>query len=380
MKARVVIAGGGVASLEAALALRELAGERVAVEIYSPRREFVYRPYAVGKPFGAAALKTYDLAALATRIGAGFHPDSIAAVDAKARLATTYDGVSVSYDYLVFAAGATRQWPVPGATTFWGIADVTDVERVMERLRAGDVRRVAFTTPGVETWALPLYELALLAEAELAREGVEGTELTVVTPEDAPLQVFGRAASDGVRALVEERGIGLLTGTHPVRFHDGELQTVPAGGSLRFDEVISLPRLEGRAVRGVLHDPEGFIRTDQHCRVLKQERIYAAGDVTSFPVKQGGIAAQQADVAAESIAADLGVAIEPCVFDPILRGVLWTGHQPLYLQGWLGGGHGETSTLSQSPPWKGGDDKIVARRLTAFLAEVDAAHEVAVRS
>src|SRR5262249_8021828 len=160
------------ASLEAALALRDLAGERVSVEIYSPRREFVYRPYAVGEPFGAARVKSYDLGSLAQRCGAEFHPESIAAVDGKSRLATTHDGVSVPYDYLILAAGASRQWPVPGATTFWGIADTGDVDAVMERVRAGDVRRLAFTMPGVDSWALPMYELALLAEAQIAGEDI----------------------------------------------------------------------------------------------------------------------------------------------------------------------------------------------------------------
>jgi sulfide:quinone oxidoreductase len=379
MRSRVVIVGGGVASLEAALALRELAGARVAVEIYSPRREFVYRPYAVGEPFGAARLKTYDLASLAERCGAEFHQDSIASVDPKARLATTHDGVSVPYDYLILAAGASRQWPVPGAKTFWGIADAGDVDAVMEQIRAGEARRVAFTMPGVDSWALPMYELALLTEAETASEGTDGVDLTVVTPEETPLQLFGRTASQGVAELMRERGIDVVTGTHPVRFRDGRLQTVP-GEALSFDAVVSLPRLEGRAIRGVLHDPDGFARIDEHCRVLKEERIYAAGDVTSFPVKQGGIAAQQADVVAESIAAELGAAIVPQTFDPILRGVLWTGYAPVYLQGWLTGGHGETSTLSAQPPWVEGTEKIVARHLTPFLVEVDADHEVAVRA
>ena len=379
MKSRVVIVGGGVASLEAALALQELAGAHVAVEIYSPRREFTYRPHTVGEPFGAARTKRYDLDALAARCGAEFHLDSIASVEPKSRLATTHDGVSVPYDYVILAAGASRMWPVPGATTFWGIADASDLDQVMERIRSGEARRVAFTMPGVDSWALPMYELALLTEAQVTREGIEGVELTVVTPEETPLQLFGRGASLDVAALLRDRGIDVVACTHPVRFQEGRLQTVP-GEAIAFDEVISLPRIEGRAVRGVRHDPDGFARVDEHCRVLKEERVYAAGDVTSFPVKQGGIAAQQADVAAESIAAELGAAVVPQTFDPVLRGVLWTGDAPLYLQGWLAGGHGETSTASAQPPWEGGTEKIVARYLTPFLAEVDADHEVAVRA
>ncbi|MBN9622159.1 MAG: hypothetical protein J0H06_04270, partial [Actinobacteria bacterium] len=75
MKRSVLIAGGGVAALEAALALRHLTGDRVETTICSPRRDFVYRPYAVGVPFGAARVASFDLAALAARAGARYRPD-----------------------------------------------------------------------------------------------------------------------------------------------------------------------------------------------------------------------------------------------------------------------------------------------------------------
>jgi sulfide:quinone oxidoreductase len=369
MKSRVVIAGGGVASIETALALRDLAGDRVEVEIFSPRRDFVYRPYAVGEPYGTAHVANYDLGDLAARCGAGFHQDSITAVDSETRLVTTHDGEKFSYDYLVVAPGAQLLWPVPGAITFWGIADELDVQKVMDRLRSGELHSLAFTMPSGESWALPLYELALLAESELSKAGVD-VKLTIVTPEDSPLQIFGQRASELVGALLRERGIEVRTGRHPVRFESGRLVTAP-GDHFDVDAVVSLPKLEGRRIRGILHDPDGFVQIDEHCRVLKRERIFAAGDVTNFPVKQGGIATQQADVIAEAIAANLGLEIEPRAFDPVLRGVLWTGEEPRYLQGWLGGGHGETSSLTAEPPWEAKEGKIVGRYLTDFLAGVD---------
>lgn len=369
MKSRVLIAGGGVASIEAALALRDLAGDRVDVGIFSPRRDFVYRPYAVGEPYGTAHVARYDLGDLAARCGATFHQDSIASIDAEARLATTHDGERYSYDYLIVASGAQLLWPVPGAITFWGIADELDVQKVMERLHSGEIHSLAFTMPGVESWALPLYELALLAESELSKAGIHGVKLTVVTPEDGPLQIFGRRVSELMGALLSERGIEVVKGTHPVRFENGQLRTVP-GDHVDVDAVVSLPKLEGRRIRGVPHDPDGFVQIDEHCRVLQRDRMFAAGDVTNFPVKQGGIATQQADVIAEAIAADVGVEIDPQPFDPILRGVLWTGEEPRYLQGWIGGGHGETSSLTAEPPWDTAEGKIVGRYMTDFIAEV----------
>lgn len=370
MRSRVVIAGGGVASLEAALALRDLAGDRVQVDVFSPRRDFVYRPYAVGEPYGTARVARYRWDDLADRCGADFHCDSIASVDAEAGIAVTHDGEKHEYDHLVLAPGAQALWPVPGAITFWGIADEHDVGAVMGRLLGGEIDRVVFTTPGIESWALPIYELALLTDSQLAGAGVRDVALTIVTPEDSPLQVFGRQASETMAALLAARGIEVVTGTHPVRFEGGSLRVVP-DGSIDADVAISLPKLQGRRIRGVLHDPDGFIRIDDHCRAIGRARIFAAGDVTSFPVKQGGIATQQADVIAEAVASDLGADLEPRPFDPVLRAVLWTGEEPLYLEGWLGGGRGEASTLGARPPWGRDEGKIVGRYLTSFIAEVD---------
>lgn len=376
MKSRVLIAGGGVASIEAVLALRDLCGDRVSVEVFSPSHEFVYRPYAVGEPYGSAHVARYDAADLFARCGAEFHLASITSVDCEVKRAITHDGERFAYDYLILAPGVNRLWPVPGAITFWGIADELGVRDVLKDVRSGEIESLAFTMPGTATWALPLYELALLARADLAATEVH-PKLTVVTPEDVPLEVFGRRAGELVSELLSEREIEIVTGRRPVRFEKGRLVTVP-GDHFDVEAVVSLPQLEGRRIRGVLHDPFGFIRIDEHCRVLKRDRLFAAGDVTSFPVKQGGIATQQADVIAEAIAAEVGAGVEPRPFDPILRAELWTGEYPLFLEGWLTGGHGETSSLTAEPPWGRNVGKIVGRYLSDFIAAVDSSQVPAV--
>ncbi len=367
---KALIAGGGVGALEAALALRDLAGERVEVELYAPRREFVYRPFAVGEPYGGAGILRYDLADLAERCGATFRPGGILSVDAGAREAVVRDGERVAYDHLVLAPGARMLWAVPGAVTFWGAADEGGVADIVHRLRTGALRNVVFTMPGGGSWALPLYELALLASAVLAKSGIEDARLTVVTPEDAPLDLFGRAVAEQMAELLAERGIALLTGAHPVEFDGGALRIAP-GGPLEADAVVSLPRLEGRRIEGVPHDADGFVPIDDHSRVVGAEGVFAVGDVTGFPVKQGGIATQQADAAAEAIAAAAGAALDPAPFDPVLRGVLWTGEGPRYLYGRPTGGHGEVSSLERTPSWPEVDGKIVGRYLSPFLAGLE---------
>ncbi|MFP5389476.1 MAG: FAD-dependent oxidoreductase [Thermoleophilia bacterium] len=373
MSAKVLVAGGGVAGLESALAVRELAGDRAEVEIYSPREDFIYRPFAVAEPYGTSRVMRYDLADLAERCGASYHRSTIGSVDGEAQRASTHDGEEIAYDYLVVACGSRLLASVPGAVIFWGVADDSKVQDVIGDLREGKLQRVVFTMPGGATWALPMYELALLAEAELSKQGVEGASLVVVTPEDAPLQLFGRAASERVAALLAERGIEVVTGAMPIHFEDGAISCSPRA-SIEADAVLSLPRMEGRRIGGVPHDLAGFVPVDEHGRVRGMHHVYAAGDATTFPVKQGGLAAQEADAAAEAIAAELGCDVEPRPIDPILRGVLWTGAKPLYLSGYLSGGHGETSSATDEAPWEGGkEDKLLARYLTPFFAGLAAA-------
>jgi sulfide:quinone oxidoreductase len=369
VSARVLIAGGGVAGLEAALALREIAGERAEVTICSPREDFVYRPFAVAEPYGASHAMRYELGPLAERCGAGFRLASIGSVDDERQRARTHDGDEIPYDHLIVACGARLLAGVSGTVTFWGIADDGRVQDVVRELRERKLRRVAFTMPAGGSWALPMYELALLAESELSKAGVEGASLVIVTPEDAPLRLFGRRASERVSELLDARGVEVIAGATPVKYDGGRLSVSP-GADVEADAVLALPRIEGRRIAGVPHDPDGFVVVDSHCRARGMQHAFAAGDVTSFPVKQGGTATQQADAAAEAIAADLGCEVAARPFDPLLRGVLWTGDGPLYLSGHLAGGHGETSSAGDEPSWGGAaEDKIVSRYLTQFLKQ-----------
>jgi sulfide:quinone oxidoreductase len=369
---KILIVGGGVGALEAAVALGDLVGGKARVEICAGRGEFVYRPFAVGEPYGASRVLRYDLADLAERCGAELRLDNIVSVDPPLRCATTHDGEEIPYDYLVVSPGSRLLWSVPGAVTFWGVADEGEMLEVVGRLREGRLRRLIFTMPGGHGWALPAYELALLAAGELSRHGITGTRITVVTPEDGPLLIFGRRASEQIADLLADHDVDVLTGTHPVKYENGALSIVP-GKPIEADAVVSLPRLEGRHIEGLPYDASGFIPVDEHARIEGLTDAFAVGDVTNFPVKQGGIATQQADVAAEAIAAELGCDAEANPLDPVLRGVLWTGAKPRYLFGWLGGGHGETSVASERPPWPiDNPSKLIGRYLTPFLADLQA--------
>ena len=365
-KLHVLVAGGGVAALEAMVALRELAGGLVDVELVSPDTDFFYRPLAVAEPFGLGEALRFDLAALARGCGARHSLGSLVAVRADERRIWTSRNASFTYDALLIAVGARPREAVPGALTFRGQVDVRLVTGLLDDLDRRVVRRVVFALPGGVTWPLPLYELALLTSDHLARERNSAAKLTIVTPETAPLALLGNEASDAVADLLRERGIELVTETYPDRFADGELQIVPAA-RIEADAVVSLPRLLGVSLAGVPQDENHFIPVDSFCRVEGLDDVFAAGDITTFPVKQGGLAAQQADAAAEAIAAAAGAELKLEPFEPVLRALVLS-RSPLFLRTELGGGRGNVSSADTEALWWPAS-KIAARYLSPYLAE-----------
>ena len=366
---RVVIVGGGVAGVEAMLALRELLGGMVELVLVSPKADFLYVPMTVAEPFGAGEARSYELERIARDEQAELRRDALAEVDAERRLIRTLGGDDVSYDALVVAVGAHRRPWLPGALTFRGRADAQSLRELLSDLDAGRVSRVAFANPLAGSWSLPLYELALLTAAHVADHGLIEVQMTLLTPEEAPLGVFGDAAARAVRELLSARGIALRAGT-AVRSLEGEHLNLVAGDRLRVDRVVAMARLEGPAVAGLPRDPQGFIPVDSHGRVEGLEDVYAAGDGTNFPVKQGGIAAQQADAVADAIAARFGAAVEPQPFRPVLRGMLLTGLGPTYLRSDISGTAGDNSEVATETLWWP-PTKIAGRHLGPYLAGLE---------
>lgn len=363
-RTKVVVVGGGVAALEGALALRELAPEAVDVELVAPERDFAYRPMLVAEPFGHGSVSTFPLRRLAEAAGATFRQAIVTGVGTDERVVRTASSDAISYDELLLAPGAVPVTAVPGAICFRGPTEAGALERVLDDAERGRLDRIVFAVPAGASWALPLYELALLARARLVDEGSSGVSVAIVTAEHSPLQLFGTVASDAIAELLEARGIELFTGTTPLAFRDGVLATAPSGG-VEADAAVALPRLEGPRLDGVLHDAHGFLPTDGHGQVAAEIDVWAAGDATTFPLKQGGIATQQADAAAESIAARAGAAVVPQPFRPVLRGLLLTGMVPRFLRAEPGT---PASAIDTEPLWWP-PAKIVGRHLAPFLAE-----------
>jgi sulfide:quinone oxidoreductase len=365
-KHRVLIAGGGVAALEAALALRDLAADRVAVELLAPEQHFWYRPLSVAAPFELGEVTRFELDGLARQIGVRFTLAALTGIDEWRHVAYTSANKQIGYDTLLVACGALPFPSIPGALTFRGPADIELMEHLLEEVVRGDVRSVAFVIPWGAVWSLPAYELALLTAEHLGERGVQDVRLSVVTPETEPLQLFGQPATEAMQALLEDHEVSLWAGAYARKFADGELELIPEG-RISADRVLALPRLKGAPLDGLPQTVHGFIPVDSHGRVDGVADVFAAGDITSFTVKQGGIATQQADVAAEAIAAAVGASVTPHRFRPVLRGLLLTGREPRYLRRELGAHSKHEPVASYEPLWWP-PAKIVGHYLAPFLA------------
>jgi sulfide:quinone oxidoreductase len=317
----IVIAGGGIAGLEALAALRTHLGSNVRIELLEAATDLVERQRAVAQPFDGATPRRFDLARIAADHDARLRPDRLASVEPDARLVRTVRGDTVPYDALLVAVGAKPDVAIPGALTFSGPRDVAAYRNLLADLDAGRVSRVGFALPTAATWALPLYELALMTAEHLDGARRADVGLVIVTPEHSPLEAFGERIAAHVWRLLAERAIAVRADAVPLRAGPGGL-VVARGAPVQVERIVALPRLGGPWVGGLPHDEEGFLPTDEHGAVEGIEAVWAAGDGTSFPIKQGGLAAQQADVAAAAIAAHFGadVATEP--FRPVLRGLL----------------------------------------------------------
>jgi sulfide:quinone oxidoreductase len=369
MPTNVLIAGGGPAALEAALALHRQAGERVATTLLAPELNLTYRPLSVLSPFAAGGVPTYPLQRIADDAAFAHARGRLARVDATEHVAVTVEGERLSYDVLIVASGARPVEPFQSATMFTGsVKDQECLHGIVQDVEEGYLKRLAFVVPTGSTWPLPLYELSLML-AERAFEMCASLELHLLTPEKAPLELFGAEASREVSKLLAEAGVILHAGTDAEVLAGGRLRVVSTGDVLEVDRLVTLPRLEGPNIAGLPANPEGFLVIDGHARVQGVPDVYAAGDVTAFPIKQGGIACQQADAAAADIAKRAGAPVEAEPFTTVLRGMLLTERWARFLRQDPAAAAEATDVAGRALWWP--PTKIAGRELAGYLEGLD---------
>lgn len=367
---RVVICGGGIAAVEGLLRLRRLAGDAVEVKLLAPAEELRYRPLAVDEPFAIRGVRRYPLRTIAQRTGAEWVHDAAEWVDPDGQAVHTGGGDAVAYDALLLAVGARLVNPFEHVTLFDDKHADEAYHGLVQDVEEGYTRSVALLLPGGPAWLLPAYELALMTAERAESMGEEGLSISVVTPEPAPLAALGEGASSAVAELLERERVRVYAGADPSVPASRRVQVTPEGPELEAERIVALPRLEGRPLRNVPAVEGGFVPVDEYGRVPGMaEHVFAAGDAANLPVKHGGLGAQQADVAATAIAAMAGVDVEPEPLRPVIRGVLHTGRQPLYLTARIEDGRVESEVTTERA-WPA-DEKVVAEELGPFLRSLD---------
>ena len=363
----VLVAGGGVTGLESLLALSDLAAGRIELTLLSPEPDFLYKPLLVEEPFGAGPAERHELAPLAAEKGARFVQRAVSGVRPEDHVVELDDGSTLEYDYLVVCAGGRYMPALDGATTFPSAGDPFSADETLDRAEAKG-HRLAFIVPAGVTWSLPLYEIALMTQRRAVERGLD-VKIAIITPESAPLVVFGAAASTAVEALLRAREIEFLPGSTVRELGEQGIRLSPGDRALGPAEAVALPVMEGPAINGLPADEQGFIPIDDHARVKGVEDVYAAGDGTNFPVKQGGLGTQQADAAAEQIAHRVGASGRAEPFRPVLRGKLLTGDESVHLSADVAGGGGEGEASPDCLWWP--PHKISAHYLAPFLHHGD---------
>jgi sulfide:quinone oxidoreductase len=354
----IIVAGGGVAGLEALLALHRALGDRARLTLIAPDPHFTYRPLAVAEPFGLGHAHRVPLSSVASDTGAELVLEGVEAVDDAAGEVELTNRGRRRFDALLLAPGARPVAGVEGATTWFPGGDPDAYGGLLRDLEEGYAKSLAIVVPPGAVWPLPAYELALMTAGEASEMGQTDVSVTVVTPEHAPLSLFGEQASEAVAEELRWARVDLKAGV--VARKDGdELVFEPQGDRLVVQRVFSVPRLVGPAIDGVPFDEEGFIVADDAALVEGCRRTWAAGDGVVSPVKFGGLATHQARRAVAAIAARAGVDV-PDPGEPVLHGRLLVGHRLRRLA---------PSDGTQGAPLWWPHGKVAGEHLPRWLAE-----------
>ena len=306
LRPRIVVAGGGMAGIETSLALADFTGGYAGVTVVDAARRFAVPATAAGSAFGIAPPVNLPLSQVVARTGATLRPSHLVAVDPRRHLAMLAGGELLVYDHLVIAVGGSRLVQIPQALTFRGHIDVEAlrglVEGVVLNAERGGTTDLAVVIPPRCSWPLTGYEIALMAREHLVAAGQGARcEVRVLTAEEVPLAAFGPSASASVVQALRRAGVEIVTGAAVTSFDWGQIRS--ADGRLHpADRVVALPEMRGPAIDGLPANDDGFILCDDEGHVAGAAGVHVVGDAGTFPLKEGGIACHQADVAAAAIA------------------------------------------------------------------------------
>jgi NADH dehydrogenase len=327
----VVIVGAGFAGLHAA---RELAGEPVRVTLidrnnYHKFQPLLYQVATAGLDPDGIAHSVRDVFHHAPNVD--FKLGAVTGIDAAQRRVSTLEGLDVSYDYLMLAAGAvTSYFGVEGAREHsFPLKNLSDAVRLRNHVlrqferadqhvqpagvQGGGARKgddeaqdgtlrfvvVGGGPTGVET-AGALTELFHVMQRDYKRFDTTAAEVVLVEMGDQLLPAYDRRQGEYTRRVLEARGVQVLTGETVERVEEDAVH-LAGGRRLATDTLIWGAGVAASPVAGLVEDAElvdgGRLAVRPDLRVAGRERIFAVGDVGAGEDEEGRLYAQLAPVA-----------------------------------------------------------------------------------
>lgn len=287
----VLVIGGGIAGVEAALTLARTLND-ADVTVVSEHSRLCLLPNLVYVPFGVQPRATMvDLRELLAPEGIDVIHDTCAVIDldgVRAQVGSSWR----SCDALVVAPGVE-----PFHTGNYRLRTIDDAIMLQQRL--AQLSREARSSIAVRvlpsrTWSAPAYEFTLLLATWLRASGTaRHTDLVLVTSEQTPMNTFGYTASDLLGRRLADADVEVLAGIPPGRVEDIEADIVIDFVGMAAHRVHGLPPLT----------PDGFYHTPASGAVAPG--VFVVGDATALPFKAGFTAAWQVRQVAAALGGDL---------------------------------------------------------------------------
>ncbi|MDY6768849.1 MAG: FAD-dependent oxidoreductase [Candidatus Nanohaloarchaea archaeon] len=293
----IIVAGGGIAGLEAALRLDRQTGQKIAVVDPGTATTFYPSLHRVleGKPLDRVRID-YDTVFDDRRIT--HIQDEVTGLSPGAHRLHLRDG-AMDYDRCVIAIGSkTSYGSIEGTGNVHDLRFRDDTAAVAEQVASGAVEEVVVVgggATGVEA-AAALYT---------ASDGLDRFDITVLEAEDRLLPQFTGEMGRIVEQDYRRRGIDIRTGT-PVERIEADRVVLARGGELASDVTVWAGGIEPHPV---IHDldvemTDDGIPVDEHMRAA--EDVYVAGDAATYDgkVDRAFYAIGEARTAAANIARD----------------------------------------------------------------------------
>ncbi|HSE15506.1 MAG TPA: FAD-dependent oxidoreductase [Pyrinomonadaceae bacterium] len=313
--AKVLILGGGFSGVVAAERLAEQLGDEHQITLVSRSRQFVFYPALVRLAFGKAELAdvSFDLRHTLLNRRVNFIEAEVAYIDPIDRNITIAHGQvegKLPYDYLVFALG--RRLATERITGFYEHAHhLLNVDKAISFGKAVKKFHEGHAVIGQCVGArlpLPVYESAFALARRLEENGErQRVKITVVSPATLESEIMDPAGAAVIEKALAAHQIELLP-NFSIDVLTQHSAITKDGAALNFDLLMLVPPFRGSSAASYLGitDEEGYIHVDSTMRVRGLDRIYAAGDCTSFNgPKMGHMAVRQAEVAATNLAAEI---------------------------------------------------------------------------